>query len=77
VVCSWGSLQSNFQQQSALPCKSENAAGQLAMQIVARKQKRGYKIHNPDLITISVDDENTYGQLQQAGARIFENSAII
>jgi hypothetical protein len=49
----------------------------LALQIVARKQKRGYKIHNPDLIAISGDAENTCGQSQQAGARIFQNSAII
>jgi hypothetical protein len=26
---------------------------------------------------LPADDENTYGQLQQASARIFQNSAII
>jgi predicted DNA-binding WGR domain protein len=77
VVCSWGGLRSNFQQQRAIPCESEDAAGRLALQIVVGKQKRGYKIHNPDLIAIFGDSKNTCGQSQQAGARIFQNSAII
>ena len=42
VVCAWGSLRSNFQQQRAVPCESNEAAGQLAAQIVNRKEKRGY-----------------------------------
>jgi predicted DNA-binding WGR domain protein len=42
VVCSWGSLRSNFQQQRAVPCENNEAAGQLAAQIVDRKEKRGY-----------------------------------
>jgi predicted DNA-binding WGR domain protein len=42
VVCAWGSLRSNFQQQRAVPCESEEAASRLAAQIVARKEKRGY-----------------------------------
>jgi len=42
VVCAWGSLRSNFQQQRAVPCESNEAAGQLAAQIVDRKEKRGY-----------------------------------
>jgi len=42
VVCAWGSLRSNFQQQRAVHCESNEAAGQLAAQIVNRKEKRGY-----------------------------------
>ena len=42
VVYAWGSLRSNFQQQRAVPCESNEAAGQLAAQIVNRKEKRGY-----------------------------------
>ena len=44
VVCAWGSLKSNYRQQRAIPCESKEDAERLALQIIARKQKRGYKI---------------------------------
>jgi len=45
VVCSWGSLRSNFQQQRALPCESEMDASRIAQQVVARKLRRGYTLN--------------------------------
>ena len=44
VVCAWGSLRSNFQQQRALPCESLIDANRIAQQVVARKLRRGYKL---------------------------------
>jgi predicted DNA-binding WGR domain protein len=44
VVCTWGSLRSNFQRQRAIPCNSEVDANQKAQQIVDRKLRRGYKL---------------------------------
>jgi predicted DNA-binding WGR domain protein len=42
VVCAWGSLRCNFQQQRAIPCEGEEDADTLAAQIATRKEKRGY-----------------------------------
>jgi len=44
VVCSWGSLRSNFQQQRALPCENVMDANRIVQQIVDRKLRRGYKL---------------------------------
>jgi len=44
VVCSWGSLRSNFQQQRALPCENVMDANRVAQQVVDRKLRRGYKL---------------------------------
>ena len=57
VVCAWGSLRSNFQQQRAIICESEEDARQLAAQILTCKQKHGYKIHEPNPIA-TFDDAN-------------------
>jgi len=46
VVCAWGNLRSSFQQERAIPCESKETAESLALSIVARKQKKGYKIKN-------------------------------
>ena len=43
VVCAWGSLRNNFQRRRAIPCENEEAARRLAAEIIARKEKRGYK----------------------------------
>lgn len=47
VVCAWGSLISDYRRQRAIPCESKEDADWLALQIIARKQKRGHKVHSP------------------------------
>ncbi|MGB8211964.1 MAG: WGR domain-containing protein [Anaerolineales bacterium] len=49
VICAWGSLRSNFQQQRSIPCGSREDAERLALQIVTRKLKKGYTIIQPVL----------------------------
>jgi len=49
VICAWGSLRSNFQQQRSIPCGSREDAERLALQIVTRKLKKGYVIQRDAL----------------------------
>jgi len=42
VVCSWGSLGSNYSRQRAIPSESREKAEELAAKIVDRKLGKGY-----------------------------------
>jgi predicted DNA-binding WGR domain protein len=42
VVCSWGSLRSNYSRQRAIPAESREKAEELAATIVERKVGKGY-----------------------------------
>ena len=55
VVCAWGSLKSDYRRQRAIPCESQEDAERLALQIIARKQKRGYKIPGYKAIPVNAN----------------------
>jgi hypothetical protein len=44
VVCTWGCMRSNFQQQRSVPCESEEAVCRLVLQVATRKLRRGYTL---------------------------------
>ncbi len=44
VVCAWGSLITNYRKERIIHCENQDEAKRMALQIITRKQKRGYKI---------------------------------